>query len=238
MMKRHAVTFALLALASSAQALELTTDTYFVASIGQSNIIHTPLQSTNNALINNSGLSIKDLHSKQDNVGGAFKLQVGYEFSPHWSVEGGYVDLGKSRYSASYLASGSFAVPVVLPPFVGVVGGQTTYEPFVSTRVSKISGWNVTGVGSHRINERVSLLGKLGLMRAEIRSHDGSAGFSLATNTTAHRWIATYGVGANYKVNDVFGVRAEFEKYARVGDKDTTGVTDINLTSVGVSAKF
>ncbi|MEN9357309.1 MAG: hypothetical protein RL695_1480, partial [Pseudomonadota bacterium] len=145
---------------------------------------------------------------------------------------------GKTRYASSYLASGSFAVPVFLPPFVGVVGGQTTYEPFASTRISKISGWNVTGVGSHQINDRLSLLGKLGLMHAEIRSHDGGAGFSLATNATEHRWIATYGVGANYKVNDIFGVRAEFEKYPRIGSKETTGVTDVNLTSVGVSAKF
>ncbi|MEN9357588.1 MAG: OmpA-like transrane domain, partial [Pseudomonadota bacterium] len=100
-MKRSAATFALLALASSAQALELTTDTYFVASIGQSNIIHTPLQNTNNDLILNSGLSIKNLQSTQDNVGGAFKLQIGYEFSPRWAIEGGYVDLGKTRYASS-----------------------------------------------------------------------------------------------------------------------------------------
>lgn len=239
-MKRHAASFALLAFASSAQALELTTDTYFVASIGQSDIDRVALRNANNDFVIHSGLTFKNMQSKQDNVGGAFKLQMGYEFSPRWAVEGGYIDLGKSRYATSYLA----AIQSVIPPTNlgnGITGSgtfNTTFEPFSFTRESKISGWNVTGVASHRINDRLSILGKLGLMRAEIRSHDSGAGFGMITNATEHRLIATYGLGANYKINDIFGVRAELERYPKIGRRDTTGVTDVDLATVGVNARF
>lgn len=239
-MKRHAALFALLAFASSAQALEMTTDTYFVASIGQSHIDHTGLYNTNTNFIGHSGLAIKDMYASQKNSNDAFKLQMGYEFTPNWSVEGGYVDLGKSTYNTNFLA----AVQSVIPPTNlgnGITGSgtfNTTFEPFSFKRVTKISGWNVTGVGTLPINDRWSLLGKFGLMRAEMRLHDSGAGFGTWSNPTEYRFIPTYGFGASYKVNKVFGLRAEFEKYPRIGREENTGVTDVNLGSVGLSAKF
>ncbi len=239
-MKRHAVLLALLAFASSGHALEMTTDTYFVASIGQSHIDHSALYKTNTNFIGHSGLAIKDMYASQNNSNDAFKLQMGYEFTPNWSVEGGYVDLGKSTYNTHFLA----AIQTVIPPTNlgnGITGSgtfNTTFEPFSYTRVSKISGWNVAGVGTFPINDRWSFLGKLGLMRAEMRSHDSGAGFGTWGNATEHRIIPTYGFGASYKVNKVFGLRAEFEKYPRIGRENTTGVTDVDLGSVGLSAKF
>ncbi len=239
-MKRHAAIFALLAFASSAHALELTTDTYFVASIGQSHIDHTALYNTNTNFIGHSGLAIKDMYASQKNSNDAFKLQMGYEFTPNWAVEGGYVDLGKSTYATHFLA----AIQSVIPPTNlgnGITGSgtfNTTFEPFSYTRVTKISGWNATGVGTLPINERWSLLGKLGVMRAEMRSHDSGAGFGTWSNATEHRFIPIYGFGASYKINKVFGIRAEFEQYSRIGREENTGVIDVNLGSVGLSAKF
>lgn len=239
-MKRHVASLScvaslsLLMAASSANALELTSETYFVASIGQASIRETPMQVDNNNLFKHSVWNITNLQSAQSSSGGAYKLQLGYEFTPNLAIEGGYVDLGKTTYTSTYNSNFTFVLPL---PFL-VIGGESDPVRGTSTRISKISGWNVSGVGTYRLNDRFSAFAKLGVIHAEIRSQDGGNGFGYANNAADTRWRPTYGVGATYKYNKTFGVRAEFEKFDKLGDEQWTGSTDVNLMSVGVTAKF
>jgi opacity protein-like surface antigen len=44
----------------------------------------------------------------------------------------------------------------------------------------------------------------------------------------------TYGIGAQYNITPVFGVRAEYQVYSDAGD----GATDVNVMSIGVIYRF
>lgn len=220
--------------ASPVHALDLMADSYFVASFGQSNIIETPMQVDNNAILSRSEWNVRNLQSTQTSSNAAWKLQLGYALTPRLAIEGGYVDLGKTTYNSTYNWYHSFVLPL---PFI-VIGGQSEAIRGSSTRVSRITGWNVAGVGTYHLNDKLAAFGKLGVIRASIRSRDSGGGFFAVGSASDYQWRPTYGVGASYKYNQTFGVRAEIESFSKLGDAQTTGSTDVNLMTVGLTAKF
>ncbi len=75
-------------LASSSSG-DFATNIYMAASVGRSSM--DTGQSIGSVSIASSG---------PDTHGTSVKLQLGYQFNPHWAVEGGYVDLGKATHNA------------------------------------------------------------------------------------------------------------------------------------------
>ena len=47
-----------------------------------------------------------------------------------------------------------------------------------------------------------------------------------------------YGLGAAYHVNQMFSIRAQFEKLDQVGDPNRTGTEDITTASIGLIVRF
>jgi opacity protein-like surface antigen len=45
-------------------------------------------------------------------------------------------------------------------------------------------------------------------------------------------------VGVNYNISEMFAVRAEYERYGKVGGGDIGGDVDVDVMSVGVAFKF
>ena len=82
----------------------------------------------------------------------------------------------------------------------------------------------LVGVGMLPINDKFSVLGKLGFARGELK----------AGGTSADSTEITYGFGAQYNLSPTLGIRGEYQMYPDVGD----GGTDINVLSVGVVFRF
>ena len=238
---RYAVvsSFALMAAvaASSALALEMSSEIYVAASVGRSQMDQTAVQRQYNAMTRAALPTLSALNSSQSSERGAFKLQLGHDFTPNWAVEGGYVDLGKTTYNNTYSYRLNF--PIVLGPLVLAAQGG----PYRAQRTIKVRGWNVSGVGKLPLNDKITGFAKLGLIHAEVATEDvgndaSSFPFRANKNVAQYKWRPTYGLGADYRVNEILGVRAEYEHFSKVGDEKSTGSTDVNLMSVGVTARF
>jgi OOP family OmpA-OmpF porin len=231
--------FPVLMAAAPVQALEMAKEMYVVASIGQSNIVHTPMQVSNNNiavanLTSAAGAAFPTFSSTETSTKRGAKLQVGYQIDPNFAIEGGYVDLGKSTYSASHGVTTSTPTYSWWPK-----GPQTkTTAKGSSSREAKLTGWNVAALGIYPIDDRMSVFGKLGMIRAQVKTTDAGAGFNTGGSLSETKWRPTYGVGGNYSFNQNIGVRAELERFSKLGDASTTGSADVNLFSLGVVGRF
>jgi len=92
----------------------------------------------------------------------------------------------------------------------------------------KASAFELVGVGTLPINDKFSVIGKLGFARGE-----GEANTVVGTFSDDSVEV-TYGVGVKYNFTPVLGVTAEYQAYPDVGN----GGSDINVFSVGVVYRF
>lgn len=218
--------------ASSAQALELSEDMYLVATVGKSIKKHTPLQVGSDAIVVAgvpAGTSLTGFNSVQNSGKNGYKLQLGYQLNENFAIEGGYVNLGKTEYNANYSYKGA--------------GLLSPTQTGAANRTMKISGLNIALLASNPISEDISVFAKAGGFYAQVKTSSSSSSTGTAPglgngSLDKTRWRGVMGVGANYRIDDDFGIRAEFERYNKLGDKSTVGTIDINLMSLGLVGKF
>jgi OOP family OmpA-OmpF porin len=87
----------------------------------------------------------RNVSSSVDEVDFGYKLQVGYMFNRYVGIEGGWVDLGKFRYSAT-TATGSGSVSI------------------------SAQGFNLAVLGAWPVADRFSLIGRLGMINADVKA--------------------------------------------------------------------
>lgn len=155
-----------------------------------------------------SSVSVKD---EDDDIG--FKLLGGYQFSKHWSVEGGYFNLGEFGFKATTVPAGTL------------------------TGESKIQGLNIDPVFTWPLSKKFSLLGRVGLTYAEADTSYATTGSVTApsdkdTRATSYK----FGAGAQYDFTRRFGMRAEAERY-RIDDA-VGNDGDVDLLSLGLVYRF
>ena len=179
---------------------------YGVASVGRSTIDADP------ATINAFGaanVGITSTSTSSNDVG--WKLQLGYQMSPTWALEGGYASLGQAKYvtaNPTYTASGA----------------------------KKADLFNLDIVGRAEINKSFSLLGRIGGYYWKTDSDMPFAtGLSRVSDTGTDFKI---GAGMQYDFTRNFAMRAEFERYNGIGNVATTGDSKVNLLSIGAVLKF
>jgi OmpA-OmpF porin, OOP family len=149
-----------------------------------------------------------------------FKLFGGYRFHPNFAVEGGYVDLG--RFSADGTLTTFNFVPIVpLPTKVTIEVRQ---------------GLHLSAVGNLPLANRFSVFGRLGAYNLRTETKATVAGSS--SGESARNTGLLWGLGAGYDFTGNVGMRLEWEKFNKVGDKDKTGQGDVGLLSVGLVYRF
>jgi len=154
----------------------------------------------------------------------AYRLFVGYQVSDYFALEAGYVNFGKFNLSANTLPAGSAGADI------------------------KASGWTFDALGILPVGNNFSLLGQLGATRSEVRENISSSGAVVfipgtALNLTATKTSYDFGFGVEYHIpvpgfNKMVGIRGEWQRYAKLGDKNTTGEGDIDLLSIGAVFRF
>lgn len=133
-----------------------------------------------------------------------YRIAGGYQFAPMWGAEVSYAAYGKES--------------------AGTLGALSVDW--------QLSALQVSGTGTFPLGNEFSLIGKLGIVRTEIKLTGGGATVS-STNTKL-----AYGIGAQYDFTKSVAVRAQYEDLGTVGDTNTTGTSKVTLLSAGVVLKF
>jgi OOP family OmpA-OmpF porin len=152
------------------------------------------------------------LSSSDDGNSNQFRIQVGDKFTPNFAVEAGYIDLGKSNYSAKYK------------------GGKASNEV-------KAGGVDVAALGIIPVTEQISIFGKAGVVVASVKSHLKVSGpASDASNSSTDTVVEPLlGVGATYQLSKKMDIRTEFDHVSNLGKSEKM---DSNMFSLGVVYHF
>jgi OmpA-OmpF porin, OOP family len=168
------------------------------------------------------------VRSSVDNKDSAYRISGGYRLSPIVAFEAHYTDLGKYSTESSAL----------LAPNVG---------PGTVAGTFKASGFGVDALIGAPLAQGFSIYGRVGVMRAKTETSFASSGSiqietpngpgfraSPSANTTAYN----YGIGAQYDINKQIGIRAEGQRYSKLGNRSTGGELKVDVFSIGAVFNF
>ena len=179
--------------------------------VGEITHSSTSLDSTyfNNQLSSNGSPAVS---SNSSGSGAQWRLQLGYQFNDTFSIEGGYIDFGKAKYSANY----------------GSGNAQGTL---------KAGGVDVAGLVSLPLNDQLSVFGKLGLAAAQVKS---SLSTDTLGNFDSKKTMVRplVGIGAVYKLNASWDLRGDLDSVRDLGKNDTTGKMSTTMFSLGTVYHF
>jgi OOP family OmpA-OmpF porin len=204
-----AVLGAALAPCSYAFAQDATKGFYAGLSIGQSKFP--------GACDSSSGVTLSNCKDTDT----AWKIFGGYQFNPYLAVELGYNDFGRISSDATVSMAGS---------------------TFAGNAKIEATAFELTGVGSLPLGQQFSLYGKLGVYYAETKSSANvtrttppfASGSSSASDNNSN---LTFGFGARYDLTKNIGLRAEWQRFSKVGG-DSTGKGDIDVLAIGGLYRF
>jgi len=199
------LSLSLLALSTAATASDL----YLLGEVTHS-------KNTLSSNIFDSALSGAGASSPSSSVKGGsnqFRLQLGYKFNPNFALEGGYIDFGKAKYSASYTTP------------TGTASGTV-----------KAGGLDIAALAILPLNDSFSVFGKAGLVAARVKSDLSSSLVSSSVKSNVVRPLL--GLGAIYKLNESLDLRAEYEYVNGLGKSSTTGKMNDNMLSLGMAYHF
>ena len=206
----RALGLAVLAATACPFALAQTAGWLVGGNVGQANYTIDDAKISNG--LAGSGFTSSSINDKRDDTG--YKLFGGYQFNKNFALEGGYFDLGKAGYTAT-------TVPA------GTLNGQI-----------KLRGLNLDLVGFLPLNDKFSLLARVGADYAEANdSFSGTGAVGVANpSVTKSETNVKYGVGLEYALTKSLALRGEVERY-RVND--AVGARgDVDMFSVGLVYRF
>jgi len=212
MKKLHALCLASLAALACTQVLAQN-EGHFYGGVGagrsQSKIDDDRI---NAALIGAGATSTSITHDQRD---AAYKVFGGYQFNPYFGMEAGYFNLGEFGFKSN----------------------TTTPTGTLDGRI-KADGLNLDLVGTLPVNDQLSLLGRVGMIKARARDTFTTTGGLSVANPNPEFTQQNYkaGVGFAYKFSQSMTLRGELERYRindAVGNKG-----DINMASLSLVFPF
>lgn len=159
----------------------------------------------------------------------AYKLQLGYQFNENFAIEGGYIDLGETLYSANY---------------TDIVSASGK-----SSAALEVKGFNLDALLTLPINAGFSIFFKGGLLLADIDGSwndyptNGTVASSQTFSTSETKVRPNFGFGVAYNFVKHLSVRAEVERFGNLWLKSDDELAfdvkaDIDLYSLGLSYQF
>ena len=163
-------------------------------------------------------LGFDDASSSVDDKDTAYRIHAGYQFHRYLAVEAGYVDLGRTSIHSTVQPTGS-----------------------LDTRI-KAKGFDLSAVGMLPLGEQFMVFARIGAFAAETRasfSGSGSVALSSGEETQKKRTTgAVYGIGATYNFTPQLALRAEWNRYQKIGNDLTGGEFDAKTLTAGIQYRF
>ena len=162
-----------------------------------------------------TGAGAVGLSSSDSGDSTQWRVQLGYEFNKNFAVEGGYIDLGRAKYRATY------------------AGGAASGE-------LKSGGADLVLLGKLPMSDDFSIFAKAGFVAAKTKSTllASGAGAAASGKASDNEIAPLIGVGIGYKLTDSLELRTEFDRVTGLGKKGKTGTMDSNMLSLGVAYHF
>lgn len=114
--------------------------------------------------------------------------------------------------------------------------GESVITGNVDTLTIEAAGLNSSVFGIVSAAYNVDIFAKVGLMYWAAKKF--SSGTLNGTIASSEGMDVTFGFGANFGVSRTFALRAEFEKFSRVGGVITTGESGVTLITLGVALYY
>jgi OOP family OmpA-OmpF porin len=214
--------------ASSMAAAETTAGWYFGANLGQAqvDINRANFDSAVASAFVDNGFAIISATSSLDDSDTSWSAIAGYSFSPYFSIEGSYLDLGTAKYRASGRVN---------PP------GPVTSAPASFATDFDVSGFTAAAVGTVPIGQMLEAHGRVGLMFADI---DVSGAMSVsgfvpgAESFSSDSRDVFFGLGAGLHFGGQWSISLDWQTFKDVGDEEETGEADIDRISLGVTYRL
>lgn len=169
------------------------------------------------------GLSIDSFMSSMDDSDSGYGFLAGYRFTPHLAVEGGYIDLGSSKYRSR-------------------VSGDISGVPSDGTLNigSEISGITLSALGVWPLSYRWEVYGRAGVLFATNTAplYYADVEKAIRTEISPETSVdALAGIGTSLNFFEIYDFRVEYQRIFDAGDR-STGEGDVDVISVGITVVF
>lgn len=233
-MKKTLIAVSLIAVAATAQA---QTEYFLGLSVGQSRFASEAQQVANDVTssLNEELSSIGDVSTtttvSQDRSDTGFKLYGGGWLDKNLGFEIGYTTFGESKFNVQTES---------------VVVGEGEIDVNSSTRATlKANAFYVSGLIGHQFENKSRLFGKLGVYRATTKLNISGVATStgleedlpIAASDKKSNSNVVYGIGYSYPIAQNIDLRAELERFSKVGGGDLDK-RDIDLFSIGLNYRY
>jgi hypothetical protein len=176
------------------------------------------------SLIEDSQFPTQDLvlSTKSNDIG--YQATFGYRFNRYVSAELGLAQFGSlTTKLKGELDAGDGFVPV------------TAKDEF------SVGGPMFSALGILPLNDKFEVYLRAGILFASAERElstrlDGqNAGFASAKGDSTE---PVFGLGVQYHFNQLYSVRAEYQKIGEVGEENRTGTRDLNVAAIGMVIRF
>ena len=185
---------------------------YAGLSIGQSKGTNVSEGEVNDFLRQQGYTNVFTSADKKDTT---YRVTGGYQFNPNVAVELLYTDIGTFGTRST------------------VTGGTVNAD-------YKAKGFGVDLVLSAPMTEQFSVFGRVGAIQAKTEasfSSSGTVGLGFAQGSK-NKTGQHYGLGLQYALSREIAVRAEVERFRKLGDDSTGGELQADAYTVGVIFRF
>jgi len=174
------------------------------AGIGQAKIDDERINST---LLNGGASSTTIINDRRD---ATFKAFGGYQITPYIGIEAGYFNLGNFGFKSTTIPTGA-------------LNGNVRLE-----------GINLDIIGYAPINDKLSAIGRVGIVNTRSRDTFTSSNSVAINNSNSQLTDTNYklGLGLSYNLNKLISLRGEFERYRindGLGNKGDVNVAILSL---------
>jgi OmpA-OmpF porin, OOP family len=182
--------------------------------------------------------------SKGEMVG---RLAIGYQFSPNWAVELGYLQLGKQK---SNLLISTTTTEYMPSPFIGVPTGPI---PFDVTTVTKQAitinqrAFDIVGKGIYPISDKFNVYAKAGMAYLTTTVKDNNATHQVKNDDgdyqnkpvsslfSKHNWAPEVGIGLTYDITPNMFIDTSITHIQPIGKNKPS---NIDFATVGIGYSF
>src|ERR1700741_2010778 len=175
-------------------------------------------------LLNNQGIPTQNVVGSNDDSDIGYQAAFGYRFNRYLAAELGLVQYGELTSTAS-----------------GQVDVGQGFVPAALNLTFSAGGPVISMIGILPVGEKFEFYGRAGVLFASVERElssrlDGeSGGFGSAKGDSTE---AVLGIGFSWNINQIYSIRAEFQKIGEVGQAERTGTEELDVIAVGLVVRF
>lgn len=176
--------------------------------------------------------------SQKSAKGLAGRIAIGYQFTPHWAAELGYLQLGqqKSNFSTIDTTTTTGMSPIIIhgepQPMSITTNTMVTQQVTISQHA-----FDVIGKGIYPINDKFNVYAKAGMayLVTNVKGDKVEGGKSIMAPIAKHNWAPEAGLGFTYNVTSNVFIDTSITHIQPMGKNKPR---NIDFAAVGIGYSF